>query len=150
MIWRLLGRGLYYLGYPALYIYLRGSRRTRLMVLHDRKLLVTKTWLGNGQWSLPGGGLHRGEDPALGASRELYEETGIRASPERLRFIGHYKYAGQGFRFEYDLYAVAIKQAPDLRAQPIEIADLAWLSRRELAAEPLAPDVAAAVAAWQP
>ena len=29
-----------------------------------------------GQWTLPGGGLNFGEDPADGALRELTEETG--------------------------------------------------------------------------
>ncbi len=32
-----------------------------------------------GQWTLPGGGLEWGEDPASGALRELEEETGLRA-----------------------------------------------------------------------
>ncbi|MDP9101498.1 MAG: NUDIX domain-containing protein [Actinomycetota bacterium] len=35
-------------------------------------------------WFTPGGGLDAGESPAEGASRELFEETGLRCLPEDL------------------------------------------------------------------
>ena len=34
---------------------------------------------GHSTWEMPTGGLHRGEDPLLGAQRELAEEIGMRA-----------------------------------------------------------------------
>jgi 8-oxo-dGTP diphosphatase len=58
-----------------------------------------------GMWTLPGGGLHGGEDPAAGVLRELAEETGLagtitgiagvysatyRRSPERPRDSVHH------------------------------------------------------------
>ncbi len=36
-------------------------------------------------WTLPAGLLQRGEPPVVGAARELYEESGIRLTPDRLR-----------------------------------------------------------------
>ncbi|MEU8022434.1 NUDIX domain-containing protein [Micromonospora haikouensis] len=36
-------------------------------------------------WTLPAGLLQRGEDPVVGAARELFEESGVRLSPDRLR-----------------------------------------------------------------
>ncbi|MEV0426834.1 NUDIX domain-containing protein [Micromonospora sp. NPDC050495] len=36
-------------------------------------------------WTLPAGLLQRGEAPVVGAARELYEESGVRLAPERLR-----------------------------------------------------------------
>jgi 8-oxo-dGTP diphosphatase len=40
-----------------------------------------------GQWTLPGGGLNFGEDPADGAIRELEEETGYVGEINRLAFV---------------------------------------------------------------
>ncbi|TDB69868.1 NUDIX hydrolase [Micromonospora sp. KC723] len=36
-------------------------------------------------WTLPAGLLQRAESPVVGAARELYEESGIRLPPDRLR-----------------------------------------------------------------
>ncbi|TDC76563.1 NUDIX domain-containing protein [Micromonospora sp. KC606] len=36
-------------------------------------------------WTLPAGLLQRAEPPVVGAARELYEESGIRLPPDRLR-----------------------------------------------------------------
>ncbi|MFJ6196284.1 NUDIX hydrolase [Micromonospora sp. NPDC092111] len=36
-------------------------------------------------WTLPAGLLQRGETPVVGAARELYEESGVRLTPDRLR-----------------------------------------------------------------
>ncbi|HEX6498458.1 MAG TPA: NUDIX domain-containing protein [Micromonosporaceae bacterium] len=47
-------------------------------------LLLLRQPPGRG-WSLPGGLLARREHPAVGAARELAEETGIRVSPEEIR-----------------------------------------------------------------
>lgn len=48
------------------------------------RLLLLRQPPGRG-WGLPAGLLQRGEEPILGAVRELAEETGIRLRPEDLR-----------------------------------------------------------------
>lgn len=40
-----------------------------------------------GQWTLPGGGLDFGEDPAAGALRELTEETGLEGEIRSIAFV---------------------------------------------------------------
>lgn len=40
---------------------------------------------GAGTWSFPGGHQEFGEGPAVTASRELFEETGLRVDPEKFR-----------------------------------------------------------------
>jgi len=56
-------------------------------IINNGKLLILKriadTYLGN-YWDLPGGTLEDGEDPATGATRETFEETGIKISELRL------------------------------------------------------------------
>ncbi|MDG4805390.1 NUDIX domain-containing protein [Micromonospora sp. WMMD1120] len=48
------------------------------------RLLMLRQPPGKG-WSLPAGLLNRGEAPVVGAARELFEESGIRLRPSRLR-----------------------------------------------------------------
>ncbi|MDG4796479.1 NUDIX domain-containing protein [Micromonospora sp. WMMD1082] len=47
------------------------------------RLLLLRQPPGRG-WTLPAGLLQRGENPAVGAARELHEESGIRLPPTRL------------------------------------------------------------------
>jgi ADP-ribose pyrophosphatase YjhB (NUDIX family) len=56
----------------------------------DRILLVRVSpgYLSVGQWTLPGGGLNFGEEPAAGALRELTEETGYTGAIDALAFVG--------------------------------------------------------------
>lgn len=46
-----------------------------------------KNPLFRGNWSVPGGKIEDGEDAAVGASRELQEESGLSVPPERMRLV---------------------------------------------------------------
>lgn len=64
--------------------------RTRVaVVLNDHEVLLVKNWLGSQQWTLPGGGIKRGETPLQCAVRELFEETGLVVEPSELSFVGY-------------------------------------------------------------
>jgi ADP-ribose pyrophosphatase YjhB (NUDIX family) len=47
------------------------------------RILLQRQPPGHG-WSIPGGLLERGERPAEGAARELFEESGVKVNPEDL------------------------------------------------------------------
>ncbi len=52
-------------------------------VTSDNKVVLIKQYrhaTGEIHWEVPGGAVHRGEDPKLGALRELEEETGYTSS----------------------------------------------------------------------
>jgi len=52
-----------------------------IVIKNTRLLLVLRAdEPGAGRWSLPGGKLRAGESEATGARRELFEETGLRAT----------------------------------------------------------------------
>lgn len=56
-----------------------------------RRILVVRIAPGYtevGRWTLPGGGINFGEDPAAAARRELEEETGLTGEIERLAWVG--------------------------------------------------------------
>lgn len=54
----------------------------------DKKYLLMGKRADSGKWTLPGGHMEEGETPWQGAKRELFEETGIKASKTDLLFIG--------------------------------------------------------------
>lgn len=68
---------------------LRKPRITSVSVIatdQDDRLLLVRLSYGSGSWSLPAGGIDRGEAPEDAARREFREETGCEA--DRLEFIG--------------------------------------------------------------
>jgi 8-oxo-dGTP pyrophosphatase MutT (NUDIX family) len=48
-----------------------------VVIVHEDRVLLVKTTYGNA-YSLPGGGIKKGESPHDAAIREVYEEVGIR------------------------------------------------------------------------
>ena len=51
-----------------------------LVSVNDGMLLITHISPGSpaaGRWTLPGGGIHWGEDPGEALEREVFEETGF-------------------------------------------------------------------------
>ena len=65
---------------PALYI---GAGSVAVVVDQARRILMVKR-VDNGEWSLPGGYTHLGENAAHTAVREVLEETGLHIAIERL------------------------------------------------------------------
>lgn len=95
-----------------------------------------------GMWTLPGGGLKFGEDPQVGAVRELEEETGYVGEVERLAFVssiarletvdGFGPY--HGVRIVYHMRITG----GELRHEVEESTDMAaWIPKAELATTPI-------------
>lgn len=134
------GSVVFFCAWPAFYVYLkRGHNRTRVVLLHEDKVLVMKQWLSPGKWGLPGGGLHKGEAPAEGAVRELFEETALRLDPRQLLLVGTATHRQYGLSFEYHVFAAKVGSTK-VRAQRIEVSELAWLRPGELWPANASPD----------
>ncbi len=93
-------------------VLLRDSKRTR-QILMTR---IAQKDYGAGLWTLPGGGLDHGEDPADGVVREFHEETSLRVLPGGVRFVHSAHFLGRnragvledfhGLGVVYDVIAV--------------------------------------------
>lgn len=140
-IWQKLGTLAFWLSWPALYVYLNRSERTRVVVQAEGKLLLVKIWLGNGKWGLPGGGLHRGEPKNAGALRELAEETSLCLAVEDLRLLGTEQCHYHGFRYECHYFAAELTHIVPLKKQRLEIIDAGWFGSEELAKTTVQPEV---------
>lgn len=57
-------------------------------IIHEDRILMVRHVEDDGReyWTLPGGGIEKGETPAEAAEREVLEETGLRLTAERFLF----------------------------------------------------------------
>ncbi len=135
-----IGTLVYYCAWPAFFVYFKvGHGRTRVVLVYEGKVLVMKQWISPGKWGLPGGGIHRGEDPVDGAVRELLEETSLRLDQRQLRDVGDATYRRHGLAFDYRVFASKVG-TPSVRAQRIEVSELEWLDADSLTAKNASPD----------
>merc|ERR1712048_488937 len=84
-----------------------------------------------GLWKLPGGLADPGEDLAVTAGREIFEETGIQTELDGLVSMRHQ----HGVRFgQGDIYCVVRLRAltDEIKIDPGEIADARWMSLDEI------------------
>lgn len=98
-------------------------------VYDDRgRLLLTRRAPGKsfpGTWENSGGAVKAGETSIQAICRELFEETGIRASEEEFRLIDN----GRDRNTHYDFYCIR-KNVPlkEIRLQPGETDDAMWVT----------------------
>lgn len=140
-LWLKLGTLLFWLCWPALSVYLHRTHRTRVIVRAGGQILLVKSWLSDGCWKLPGGGLHYGEAPATGAVRELREEVGLEMLPERLVELATEVLDVRGLRFTCTYFLADIDKMGIVQEQRIEIADSQWLHISEIGSVGFQPDV---------
>lgn len=60
---------------------LRGEKEShgvRILIVDERRVLLVSHWYAPWAWTLPGGGVNKGETPEEAAIREASEETGLR------------------------------------------------------------------------
>ena len=135
----------YFFAWPAYWVYFRRNvPRTRVVVQHDGKILMVKQWISDGRWQLPGGGLHPGEDPAVGAAREVFEETNIKIEPQKLKLLGQGSQRTRGLTFEYYAYSFQASDA-GYKKQNIELSDAQWLPISALNTVNTRPDAIASI-----
>ena len=131
----------FWLLWPALWFYFRISRRARVLLRYDNKVVVirdrSKVWFDDDSWALPGGGIKRSETPVEGAIRELYEELGIRLSPEQFQLLGHEWSGNFGLRYRAYFYLVALPAEPQASAASKEIAAVTSMTPLDLISQPL-------------
>lgn len=107
-------------------------------------VLLLKHSYGPAVWSLPGGGLRRGEDPEAAARREVREELAIDLA--RLDAIGTLEEVLSGSPHTAHLFAAACNQHPQPDRR--EVTEARFFPSHSLP-EPLGETTRARIAAWK-
>lgn len=123
----LTGRLSFWLTWPGLWVYLKIGKRSRVLVVAEDQVLVVKSWLGTGKWSVPGGGIHYKEESKTGALRELAEETGLKLTPNQLKYLGSNKQTIYGLSFNCECFAASLAKPLPISLTDPEILDIQWL-----------------------
>jgi len=122
---------------PLLRVYMKGKRRVRVMVVNERgEVLLVRSWFGHQRWSLPGGGIRRGERPVMAAVREAFEETGVLLDERKCKHLGEFANGDSNAPFIVDCWMTTIKKQPAHIAarHRLEMLDVAWFSLKHLPA----------------
>lgn len=128
----LLGWLAFWILWPVLFLYIRGSRRSRVIIVHDNSVLVVKGWIGRNIWQLPGGGLHKHEDSLQGGAREVQEELGVQIAPGSLRRLENIVHSMTGIAYTAEYSFVCMTNKPAIKHEWYEIRDSMWLPIGEI------------------
>jgi ADP-ribose pyrophosphatase YjhB (NUDIX family) len=115
---------------------------------HKGKILLVKGWLGDGSWSLPGGGLHKNETFMNGAIREINEELSLKLSENQLRLLGEIKVFKNNYYVKLVVFKCALERLPTINVRKTEIAEITWANKADLNILPLTISTRAILARW--
>jgi 8-oxo-dGTP pyrophosphatase MutT (NUDIX family) len=93
-----------------------------VLIRHDNQVLAVRHSYRPG-YTIPGGGMNRGEIPRQTAVRELAEELSITANPDHLIYKRHVH--------NTHVFELRLDQRPDIRIDNREIIEACFLSPEE-------------------
>lgn len=122
---------------PFLKLYMNEQHvRVRVLIVNEEKeVLLVRNWLGHQMWTLPGGGIKRGETPDEAAAREVHEETGLRVPASALAELGYFPNdANAKYTYTTACYTTEVaKREPHVASyRKLEMLDMAWFPMSNL------------------
>lgn len=127
------GKVIYILFKPLIGLVLSETPRARAVVIHNKKILLLKNWIGSQRWTLPGGGVKKGEFPKEAIKRELFEELNLVINPKDLKRILRTKQVEESDSYPVFVFQVLSVKHLEFTVKKPEIIEAKWF---ELAALP--------------
>lgn len=141
------GVAAFWLSWPYLYVHLKRTSRARVLLTADNRILLVRAWHGRNIWTLPGGGIGKGESPESTAQRELMEETGVAIGTDQLTELVVTTFHERGLSFRCHYFAGELAKIVPARAHLPEIIASEWVSLDRLDDYRLGQDVHQALSA---
>lgn len=103
------------------------TKRARVLIHRNGQILLVRDIFSKDTWSMPGGGVNKGEEPIKAASREVLEEVGVYITPDEMNFLGELaRYSAQDQTYTAVLYSREAESELKLKVQKWEIVEAKW------------------------
>lgn len=83
-------------------------------------------------WAIPAGKINEGEYQVQAIIREIFEETGYKASERELELLGTYKYSWPEFELEFTAYRLKLQNKVSIRLNQREHSKFMWAKPDEV------------------
>ena len=128
-----IGRLAYIIGGPIAFpLFMSGSKRSRLWIMYEGKVLLVQSVISLQRWNMPGGGIEKGEAAVAAAVREVSEELGIEISTDTCTQLFEEDYKGYFSTCHQTYFMARLAKKPTITTHPLEILDYRWFSLDEL------------------
>ncbi len=127
-----IGRFIFFVAKPFVRLFISRKLRTRGLIIYKNEVLLLRNWIGLQKWVLPGGGLHRGETPNQGLSREIAEELDVSVDPGLLREILRTRQHEDTVVFPVVVFEVSLPQKEVFVVRRPEIIEAGWFDISQL------------------
>jgi 8-oxo-dGTP diphosphatase len=113
------------------------ERTCLCFVIVDEKVLLLErqnTWFENGKYIPPGGLVDVSEEPAVGAARELFEETGLIVDAAALTLVRNYQSEDNNRFFDNYHFLTRICEGIAENKEPTRHSNIGWFALDQLPA----------------
>lgn len=130
----------YVLLLPLIRFFIQRTRRAYVLILCEGEILLIKNWLARQDWGLPGGGVHKKEEPRDAAVREVKEETGLDLRVS-LELMAQGRWKADRLGHEYLIFLARLPSKETITSRQFEIIAAEWVPLNRIVQYDISPDL---------
>ena len=135
-MWAGLGRLLEFILRPYMRHVENGSERARVLMFDANdpdRIVMTRDWISNQKWGLPGGGIGKLECTYCAAQREVKEELGLDIERKRFVHVAEFEVTNEeNITHKAVLFSVTIDENEVFVAKKPEVLEAKWQQLSDL------------------
>lgn len=112
--------------------FFEGRVAQKIIIEKDGKILISRNPNDPNIWEIPGGRLHKMEDPKEGLKRELMEELGVEVDIGDIFYTEQYVQSHDGAQMIMLAYESHMTNSDSFKLDKDEVAEVKWINRDEV------------------